>query len=124
MEPNVLLLEDNYTLRRLYSRALQRGGVKVTEAENLQTARQLIEAHRFDLVVCDIQLTDGIATDFIVELKAKNFGVLAMSSDDNYRITCELLGIEGFMQKPIPTRTLVPAVTAAIKKRASLSGAI
>lgn len=117
MQPHILMVEDNHSLRRLYSRTLERGGFRVTDAEDLFTARQYIAANRFDAIVCDIQLTDGLATDFMEEIHDMGTPILAISSDESYRTLCDELEIEAFMRKPIPTRLLVPSVKAILQDR-------
>lgn len=114
MTDHVLLIEDNFTLRRLYARTLKRDGFKVSQAEDLANARQKLREHIYDVIVCDIHLTDGLATELLVERHWRNVPVLAMSSDDSYRITCDSLGLAAFMQKPVPTRTLEPRVLEII----------
>ena len=110
MQTHILLIEDNHSLRRLYARTLRDNDFIVTEAEDLFTARQLIAQMRYDVIVCDIQLTDGLATDFMEEIHDLGTPILAISSDERYQQICDELGLEGFMRKPIPTRLLAPNI--------------
>lgn len=114
MSYTALLVEDNYTIRRLYARTLERNGLEVVAVETLHEARAALAENPIDVVVCDFQLTDGIATDFMAELHAADVPVVAMSADDDYRRTSDALGMEAFLHKPIPTRILTPTVREAI----------
>lgn len=116
MQPTILLIEDNYTLRRLYSRTLQRDGMMVLGVETLQDAEQQLSQYQFDAIVCDIELTDGIALDFIGQLRSFGLPIVAMSADENYRVLLDDMGVSAFLLKPIPTRLLAPEVRRVMEQ--------
>ena len=117
MTTHILLIEDNYTLRRLYARALMDAGFNVTHAEDSATARHHLTNGHYDIAICDVQLTDGIATDLMSEMHALGIPVLAISADETYQQVSSRLNLDGFLQKPIPTRLLAPSVEAILGRR-------
>lgn len=65
----VLVLEDQELLRRSMVRGIATlGGVDVLEAGTLAEARNQLARHRPKVMVADIQLPDGIATDLLADL--------------------------------------------------------
>jgi DNA-binding NtrC family response regulator len=60
----VLVIEDDELDRELVTELLTmrgRGGVRVTEARNLQSGLDALDAHRFDLVMLDTKLPEATA---------------------------------------------------------------
>jgi DNA-binding response OmpR family regulator len=62
----ILVVEDDPTLRRAIARALQRAGHEVVVAERCGGARELSGA--FDVAVLDLELPDGTGVDVAGEL--------------------------------------------------------
>ena len=58
---NVLILEHNAELARLWSRHLERRGAAVTCATGLDAAVAALEDSRFDILLLDIECADGAA---------------------------------------------------------------
>lgn len=62
MEKTVLIVEDNVTIRELYSEVLRNGGFMVEEAKDGQEAKEKIYEGNWDLLLLDIMLPrlDGL----------------------------------------------------------------
>jgi DNA-binding response OmpR family regulator len=60
MAPRLLLVESEVISRRRISRFLTSGGYSVTEAASGRTALNLLATSKFDLVIADFRLMDGI----------------------------------------------------------------
>jgi CheY-like chemotaxis protein len=60
MGPRILLVESEIISRRKISQFLASGGYAVHEAESGRTALNLLQSSRFDLIVVDLRLIDGI----------------------------------------------------------------
>lgn len=110
MSKQILLVEDNYSLRRLYSKALDRAGFNVYDAASLDIAYDALETQSFDLIVCDIQMGNDLSFDIIPLCIEQQIPVVAMSSEYQYRQHCEDLGVDLFIQKPIPMKQFVEAI--------------
>lgn len=68
-ERTLLVLEDEFRLRRMIVRALSRlPQVSISEAGTLQEARELLAKQSFSLILSDIDLPDGIGIDLLGEL--------------------------------------------------------
>src|SRR6185295_12462525 len=78
---DILVVEDDLTLRRRIAAQLERLGAEVTSAETLQASRQFIAAMTFDFALLDVNLPDGRGTDLLKEkLLPPNTGVVVMTA--------------------------------------------
>lgn len=73
-EKQVLVVEDDPLLNRLFSKSIARLGVQVESVHSIETARTyLSEISGLDLLVLDLQLGDGHACDLQAVLNAQPF---------------------------------------------------
>jgi two-component system response regulator PilR (NtrC family) len=56
----ILVVDDEPDLRTLYELTLLRQGFLVETAEDLASALDCLERHRFDVVITDMRLPDGL----------------------------------------------------------------
>ena len=108
------VIEDDYHLRRLYSRALKKAGYEVEGAGTIQEARDVLNQVRFDLLLCDIQMGDGYGTDLVDEYSAQLYTtgaqVVMVSGQSRYREKCNEMGVDFFLEKPVAVDNLVKLV--------------
>jgi DNA-binding response OmpR family regulator len=57
--PRILLVEDDLNVRPLMEHIMVEHGYQVTTAESVATGTALISSQPFDLVICDVKLSDG-----------------------------------------------------------------
>lgn len=105
IETAVLVLEDDLALIRLYGKVIRKAGYKVTEATNLQEARDQLRKERFDVFICDMRLGAERGIDLLVEQKAflqeQHTQVVVVSAEEQYRELCREMGIDLFFSKPV-----------------------
>jgi two-component system cell cycle sensor histidine kinase/response regulator CckA len=65
----LLVVEDDPMVRYIATRALEEAGYDVRAARDARDAALLAEAQRFDLVVCDVELSDGSGPGLIQTLR-------------------------------------------------------
>jgi len=110
----ILVMEDDAHLRRLYSKALRAKGYEVHTAATLQKARALLDERRFDIMLCDIHMGSERGTDILSEysdeLVTSGTQVIMVSGQARYREMCEELGADFFLEKPISIGVLVALV--------------
>ncbi|MEX2431374.1 MAG: response regulator, partial [Dehalococcoidia bacterium] len=68
---NILVVEDEPQVAVVLRRMLERAGHDARIAGTVAAARTLVEARRPDLMLLDIQLTDGSGLDLLKELRAE-----------------------------------------------------
>lgn len=118
----ILLAEDNRVNQRLAVRLLERCGHQVVVAEHGKEALALLERHRFDLVLMDVQMPemDGFEATAAIRAKEKRDGgrlpiiamtALTMKGD---RERCLASGMDGYVLKPIRTKELFSTIDDVI----------
>lgn len=110
----ILVVEDNQDLCRIYAKALRDQGHHTCVAYNLTEARQHLEATQFDMLVCDMNLGAERGLDLILQyrniLLDGSTITIVVSAEEQYRPTCESLGIEWFLSKPVSILSLMRMV--------------
>ncbi len=71
-QPNILIVDDELSMRELLEIMLSREGYLVACAENGQRAISMISESDYDLILCDIRLGDISGIDVLRAAKAKN----------------------------------------------------
>ena len=61
----VLVIDDEPDLRTLYEFSLARDGYEVHAAGNVTQALELLRSQRFDAVITDMRLPDGLGLDIV-----------------------------------------------------------
>jgi CheY-like chemotaxis protein len=67
----ILLVEDHGETRSTLSRLLAHFGHKIAVAESTQSAKEIVDAETFDVVLSDIGLPDGTGYEVITHAKKK-----------------------------------------------------
>ena len=69
MKTNILLIDDEDSIRFGFSRYLSKAGYSVQEASSLAAAQKTLLSQRFDAVLLDLNLPEGNSIDWISELR-------------------------------------------------------
>ena len=67
----ILVVDDEPDLRTLYELTLLREGYRIDTAGDLHEARQLLAEKRFDAVITDMRLPDGLGLELLHSLRAQ-----------------------------------------------------
>ncbi|MBW4056083.1 MAG: response regulator [Proteobacteria bacterium] len=116
---SALVVEDNAYNRRLLEDILTACGHRVTPAEDGRQALQLIEQHRFDMILLDIRMPDidGIEVARRIRLRERGLSetpvpIIAITADADTatREACLKAGINGVLAKPVIPGQLARAI--------------
>lgn len=117
---DILLLEDDADLGRGVRMALQTPDRSVTLCGSLSEARKILEDKIFDLLILDINLPDGDATELLKEQKAANPLVpviLLTANDMEYDIVAGLeAGADDYITKPFSLAVLRARVNNQLRR--------
>jgi CheY-like chemotaxis protein/HPt (histidine-containing phosphotransfer) domain-containing protein len=125
----ILVVEDNAVNQRLVRRILERLGHAMTLATTGREALSRVETDEFDVILMDVRMPemDGIeATRAIRRLEsergdteAHHVPILALTAyaQEEELDRCLAAGMDGYLIKPIRTRTLSQAIEAAVASR-------
>jgi CheY-like chemotaxis protein len=114
----ILIVEDNALNRMLLHDLLELRGHEVVEAATVDEARRALDAGRLDLLLLDVQIPGGGAEAVIRHARARadfaEIPIVAVTSlampGDRERLLGS--GFQGYLSKPIDTRTFGSIVEA------------
>ncbi len=121
-EVSILVVDDNKTNLKLVSDVLQFEGYRILQAMDAETAQEIIRETSPDLILMDIALPgmDGLTLTRKLKTDLTTRGIIivvltafAMKGDD---LKAREAGCDGYITKPIDTRSL-PATVAAYLAR-------
>lgn len=124
VRPRVLLVEDSPLNLELATDILEAAGFAVSAASTAEHGITLARSSPIDLILMDIRLPgmDGYAAVKILkadpitkDIPAVALTAQAMKGDDTDALAA---GFDGYLTKPIDTRTFVQSVTSYLRKPA------
>ena len=117
-QARLLIIEDNESILMSLQKLLV-SSFEVNVAQNLDQARALIKKQKFDLILLDIYLPDGIGTDFIQEIKEEQefCAIIIMTAykEIDLAIKALQLGADDYLNKPFLETTLMNALYKHLK---------
>ena len=113
---SILIIEDHPPTIAALQRLLSLSGHVTVVARTLATARVLVEAQDFDLIISDVHLPDGESVSFMRELsKRKPVRAIAVSGSVSINPEdCHAAGFHECLQKPVEFETLQRAIERAM----------
>jgi len=119
---SILVVDDQLISMKLTRLILEGEGYRVLVAGNATEALQIVQDSNPDLILMDIHLPsmDGLALTKLLrsDQESRHIKIVAISAyastEDDQRITAA--GCDGFIPKPIDTRTLAASVRKYLDK--------
>jgi DNA-binding NtrC family response regulator len=99
----ILLLEDDSSLRKRLAAHLRASGAEITEAANIAEARRLLQSTSYDFALIDLHLPDGEALELLrTGAFSENTGVVVMTAFGGVKKAVEAmrLGAGDYLTKP------------------------
>ncbi len=119
--PRMLLVEDDASIRRFVSLALEESELELVQTSDLQSAIAALHSGPFDLVLCDLMLPDGSGLDLLQALAAPDspspdarrvaFSA-GMSADTREQLL--QVGVHAVLAKPTSLSDLLACVKDAL----------
>jgi signal transduction histidine kinase/ligand-binding sensor domain-containing protein/ActR/RegA family two-component response regulator len=122
----ILLVEDNADTLRYLGLSLRRRGYQVATAASLAAAREAATGGDFDLLISDIELTDGSGLELMRELQPRGIPGIAFSgygSADDLRES-RAAGFASHLVKPVLDDVLDETICRVAASRPRNDGAI
>lgn len=135
----ILLVEDDSSLRRAVSLKLTREGYEVHTAETLKEAWEICRTRSLALIICDIGLPDGSGLDFCEKVRASG-KMHEKDTAENGNAECVFLfltamdtetdiingyeaGGDDYITKPFSLAVLISKVNAIMERYGNRAGA-
>ena len=116
---HILVIDDDQRLRTLLRKFLENNGFRVSDAEDANQAKIIMESIIFDLLVIDVMMPGQNGLDFLKEIRIKNniptLMLTAMSSPEN-RLDGLEIGADDYMTKPFEPRELLIRIQNILKR--------
>jgi two-component system response regulator PilR (NtrC family) len=114
----ILVIDDEPDLRTLYELTLLREGYRVETAGSVQDALQLIDAQRFDVVITDMRLPDGLGIEILTHLREDQrtercIVITAHGSAEN-AVESLKAGAFDYLTKPVDLKQFRSAIASAV----------
>lgn len=120
---NLLLVEDDATIRELVRHLLQIEDFTVDSAQNCAEAREMIGGGDYDGFILDVLLPDGTGYDLLSEMRAAGvtLPVLMLTSLDANEDVIQGLdaGADDYLTKPFQPGVLAARVRALVRRGGS-----
>ncbi len=125
MEGNVIIADDDRSLRMILAQALSRAGCKVRATGTLSTLWRWIEDGEGEVLVTDVMMPDGDTLELIPRIKRKrpDMPIIVMSAKNNLNtaMRANQFGAYQYLPKPFDLKDLISSVNTAIKLRSNSS---
>ncbi|CCE24958.1 sigma-54-dependent transcriptional regulator [Methylotuvimicrobium alcaliphilum] len=117
--PLTLVVDDEPDIRELLSITLKRMNIDTLCAENVDSARQLLQQHPFDLCLTDMKLPDGNGLELVEYLQSTGstipIAVITAHGNMDTAIKAMKAGAFDFISKPVDLPVLRQIVTKALQ---------
>jgi two-component system response regulator PilR (NtrC family) len=116
---HILVIDDEPDLCTLYELTLLREGYRVETAGSVEDALQLIDAKRFDVVITDMRLPDGLGIEILVHLRncqrpERCIVITAHGSAEN-AVESLKAGAFDYLTKPVDLKQFRAAIASAVQ---------
>ena len=117
----LLLVEDDPSLGKGLQVNLELEGYEVSWAESLKTARSFLASSKYDLMLLDLNLSDGsglsLARECQVSAPELPIVILTASSDEDSVVSGFEVGALDYVRKPFGNSELKARIRVALKKK-------
>ncbi len=116
---SVLIVDDEPDLRTLYELSLLREGHRVESAGSLAEAHALLEEHRYEAVITDMRLPDGLGLELLQRMnqqkRAERCVVMTAYGSAENAVEALKAGAFDYLTKPVDLKQFRAVVAAAIQ---------
>ena len=122
MKQNILIVDDEESIRFSFKIHLSKVGYHVMMAENYSSAIEIISENNLDLIITDIILEGFTGINILKEVKARgmNCPVIMITGEPNLKTATDAvrLGAFDYIPKPVRKETLLRATNLALRHKA------
>ena len=119
MEKRILIIDDDFSLRKVISKALSSSKISVRSVATLSEAWVTIEKVTFDIIICDVMLPDGDGLELVKKVKKKNseqnFIIISAKNNILTAIKADQLEVFEYLPKPLDLNDLTICVNKCLK---------
>ena len=117
---NILVVDDNYSIRKLMTTYLVRDGYKVFAASDGVEALDVLDKEHIDLMIADIMMPnmDGYTLTNEIRTSKYNFPILMITAKESFedKKKAFMAGTDDYMVKPIDFDEMILRVSALLRR--------
>ncbi len=117
----ILVVDDDKSILRTFTRILQKSGYEIETAETGKEATEKTENRQFDLVLVDIRLPDMDGTDLLAKLKnqLRQTVKIMITGFPSLETGVKALdeGADAYLVKPVKPQELLVLIEEKLKNR-------
>ena len=121
MSKNILIIDDDFSLRRVIEKALKNSKTNIKSVSTISEAWVDIEKNKFDLIICDVVLPDGDGLELVKKVKSKNnsqsFIIISAKNNLLTAIKANQLDVVDYLPKPLDLNDLTITVDRCLKNQ-------
>ncbi len=122
---NILVVEDDPSVRTLVKAVLEHNGNQVSTSDTATEGQAKATENNYDMIILDLGLPDGDGYEVCKSLRDDNITtpvlILSGEQETDVKVKCLKVGADDYLTKPFNTEELI-ARLEAIKRRSEASG--
>lgn len=123
---DVLVIEDDQSVRVLVKAVLEKNGSDVTQADNAADGQELAFNNEYDIIILDLGLPDGDGFEIAKNIRDQDITtpilVLSAEQETDVKVKCLKVGADDYLTKPFNPEELMARVEAITRRSTDGSG--
>lgn len=123
---DVLVIEDDQSVRVLVRAVLEKNGNSVAQADNAADGQDLAFNNEYDIIILDLGLPDGNGYDICKNIRDKDITtpvlILSAEQETDVKVKCLKVGADDYLTKPFNPEELMARVEAITRRSTDASG--
>ncbi|MDZ7682080.1 MAG: response regulator transcription factor [Fodinibius sp.] len=117
---NVLVIEDDPSVRTLVKAVLEKNEHAVDIAETAASGEEHAVGNSYDIIILDLGLPDGDGFDLCKNMRAQDITtpvlILSAEQETDVKIKCLRVGADDYITKPFDTEELLARIEAVSRR--------
>lgn len=123
---NVLVIEDDPSVRTLVKAVLENNEYGVDIAETAKSGEEHAVNNEYDIIILDLGLPDGDGFDLCKNMREQEITtpvlILSAEQETDVKIKCLRVGADDYITKPFDTEELLARIEAVSRRSGEVNG--
>ncbi len=123
---DVLVIEDDQSVRVLVKAVLEKNGNDVSQADNAADGQELAFNNEYDIIILDLGLPDGDGFEIAKNIRDQDITtpilILSAEQETDVKVKCLKVGADDYLTKPFNPEELMARVEAITRRSTDATG--